>query len=89
MRYATTDRERQEQDKQLARITKDLKEEFPQTPICLVLQSDLEKNFRSDPQYDDIKIYKNRELSEHILASSVENLGFQTMLTHLLTMKQK
>lgn len=39
--------------------------------------------------FNGIKIYKNRELSEYILGSSLENKGFGTILTHVLTMQQK
>lgn len=43
----------------------------------------------NDSLYKNLKIAKIQQLSQYILASSIENSGFGTILSHILTMKLK
>lgn len=84
-----SDIEAYEQDKLMSLTAKNLKVTFPKLRIMLVLNTIFKKIIDQDSLYSDIETISPREMSEFILASSLENPGLGTTLQHLLTMKRK
>lgn len=78
-----------ETDKTIAMAVKRILNVHQNSRITLVLQSEFVKNVSRDSCFNGVNIIAARLLSEYILAQSLENKGFCTILTHLLTMKEK
>jgi hypothetical protein len=66
-----------------------VREIYPNLRIMLVLRSKFKDQLKKDSLYDGLEVISPFSLNNFVMASSLENPGFGTILQHLLTMKAK
>ena len=66
-----------------------VREIFPNLRIMLVLLSKFKDQLKKDSLYEGLEVISPFQLNNYVMAASLENPGFGTVLQHLLTMKAK
>ncbi len=76
-------------DREISDAIINIVENFPKLKISTVMQSKFAETLQNHPDFKNVDVIQERKLNESILAISVQNPGFSTMLNTLLSMKMK